>query len=116
MQPVRGRVPNFSLKPHPGFVFSFFFTLLVGGLVALALLSKEEGVGDYRQKAIFVMLVTGLLCFFQLILATSKLWFPHLWKRNSTHNRHKQHSAHHPTTRNSRSRKHHTSRSTSRNH
>ena len=96
MQPARGKVPHFSLKPHPAIISAFFFVLIIGVLVGLSLLSQERGAGDYRQKADFVFLVTGLLCIFLLIAGTSKMWFPHLWKKNSTHDRHKQHSSRHP--------------------
>ena len=96
MQPVRGKVPHFSLRPHPAVSAAFFFVLIVGVLLGLSFLSQERGAGDYRQKANFVFLVTGVICFLLLILGTSKLWFPHLWRKNSTHDRHKQHSSRHP--------------------
>ena len=86
--------------PHPVIVALFFFVLIVGVLIGLALLSKDGGVGDYEQKANFVFMVTGLLCVFIFMIGTSKLWFSHLWKKNSTHARHKQHTQYHPTKRN----------------
>ncbi len=97
MQP-RGKVPHFSLRPHPLVSALFIFVLVIGLLAALSLLIKEEGTGEYKQKAILIMTITGLLCSFLAILATSKLWFSHLWKKNSTHARHKNHTRHHPET------------------
>jgi hypothetical protein len=72
-------------------------TLVTGTLTILSFLSKEDGTGVQKQRAILTMIITGILLFFQLILATSKLWFPHLWKRNSSHSRHRQHTRHHPS-------------------
>lgn len=74
----------------------------------MSLLAQEEGAGDYRQKAILTLVITGVICFCLAILATSKLWFRHLWKKNSTHDRHKQHTQYHPNARNH---NHHSSRS-----
>ena len=45
------------------------------------------------------LIITGIISFCLAIVATSKLWFPHLWKKNSTHARHKQHTSNHPTMR-----------------
>jgi hypothetical protein len=45
------------------------------------------------------MIVTALISVGLLIVATSKLWFSHLWKKNSSHKRHSQHSPHHPVNR-----------------
>ena len=93
---TRGSVPHFTLRPHPAVTMLFFFILVIGTLMSLSFLSMEEGAGQYRQKAAFTLSVTGVLCTILAILATSKLWFRHLWKKNSTHDRHKQHSHHHP--------------------
>jgi len=95
----RGKVPRFSLMPHPMIIASFILVLVVGSLIGLALLSKDGGVGDYRHQADFVFLVTGILCILIFLMGTSKLWFRHLWKKNSTHARHKQHTKYHPTRR-----------------
>ncbi len=75
-------------------------TLVIGMLLALSFFAEEEGTGVFRQRGILTLIITGILMFFQLILATSKFWFPHLWKKNSTHARHKQHSQHHPSVKN----------------
>ncbi len=100
MQMTRGTVPHFSMKPHPMMLGGFFLVLIVGGLLALSFFVKDEGAGDYRMRGVLVLMITGLISFFLLILMTAKLWFPHLWKKNSTHARHKQHSAYHPSNRN----------------
>ena len=93
---TRGKVPHFTLRPHPVTSGLFIFVLVVGLLTAMSLLTKEEGAGDYRQKAMLTLAVTGVLSTCLAILATSKLWFTHLWKKNSTHARHKKHTKHHP--------------------
>ncbi len=97
---TRGKVPHFTMRPNPGMTALFFFVLLVGLLLALSFLSREEGVGQYRQRAILTLSITGVFCTCLAIIATSKMWFRHLWKRNSSHNRHKQHTQHHPTYKN----------------
>lgn len=74
-------------------------TLIVGILLTLSFLSKEDGTGKYEQLVIFTIIITSFLTLFLLILATSKMWFPHLWKRNSSHDRHKRHTQHHPSMR-----------------
>lgn len=84
------------MRPHPVLIGAIIMTVMVGLLLAMAFLSKEEGTGQYKQHAILTLVLTGITTFFLLILATSKLWFPHLWKKNSTHDRHKQHTRHHP--------------------
>ena len=39
---------------------------------------------------------TGLISLCLLFAATSKLLFSHLWKKNSSHDRHRMHSKNHP--------------------
>ena len=99
MQPTRGRVPQFTMRPSPILTGSFIFTLIIGFLLAMSFFSKEEGTGQYQQQGITVLIITGFICICLIIVATGKLWFPHLWKKNSTHARHKQHTQHHPTMR-----------------
>lgn len=78
---------------------AIIMTLVVGMLLALSFFSKEEGTGHFRQQGVVTLIITGIITVFLLILATSKLWFPHLWKKNSTHDRHKQHTKYHPAMR-----------------
>lgn len=99
MRPMHGKVPQFSMRPHPVVSGLFIIILIVGLLLSLSFLSQEEGTGTHQQRAILTILVTAVACFFLAIVATSKLWFPHLWKKNSSHDRHKQHTHHHPSTR-----------------
>ncbi len=97
---TRGKVPHFTLRPHPMVTGAFFLVLVVGLLLAMSLLSMEEGAGNYKQKALLTLSITGVICFCLAILATSKLWFRHLWRKNSTHDRHKQHTQYHPNAKN----------------
>ena len=92
----RGKVPHFTLRPHPVVTGLFIFVLVIGLLTAMSFITKDEGAGDYRQKGILTLTITGILSTCLAILATSKLWFTHLWKKNSTHARHKNHTKHHP--------------------
>lgn len=87
------------MKPHPALVGAFIMITVIGMLVSLSFFSQEVGTGDFKRRGIFVLMVTGILDIFLIILATSKLWFPHLWKKNSTHERHKHHTRHHPSVR-----------------
>ena len=96
MQPARGKVPQFKLRPNPVAMTALVFVLIIGSLITLSILSKEEGTGVYRQKAFLSISITAIICFCLGILATSKMWFSHLWKKNSTHSRHRDHSHHHP--------------------
>ena len=95
----RGRVPNFKLRPHPVVMGILIFVFIVGLLTALSFFTQEDGSGEYKQLGILVLLITGLLCLCLGILATSKFWFRHLWKKNSSHQRHKQHTKYHPINR-----------------
>lgn len=70
--------------------------LIVGLLGALSLFSMEDGSGVYRQKGILTLTITLLVTICLAIVATAKMWFTHLWKKNSSHARHKQHTHHHP--------------------
>jgi uncharacterized membrane protein YozB (DUF420 family) len=96
MQNTRGKVPHFTLRPHPVVTMLLIFVLVVGLLSAMSLFSMEEGTGEYKQKGLFILILTGIISICLTIVATAKMWFPHLWKKNSTHARHKQHSRHHP--------------------
>jgi hypothetical protein len=70
--------------------------LIIGLLTAMSFFSKEDGTGGPRQNGIFTLILTAIITICLSIVATAKLWFTHLWKKNSTHDRHKQHSSHHP--------------------
>ena len=87
------------MRPHPVITGAIILTLITGVLLAMSFLAQEDGTGIHKRRAILVLIITGIMTIFLLILATSKLWFPHLWKRNSTHARHRQHTRHHPTNR-----------------
>ena len=65
-------------------------------LLAMSFFSKEDGTGVYRQKGTFTVILTAIISICLTIIATAKLWFTHLWKKNSTHDRHKRHTANHP--------------------
>jgi heme/copper-type cytochrome/quinol oxidase subunit 2 len=95
--PSRGKVPHFTLRPSPGIATGFFLALIIGGLVSLSFFTADVGDGAQNLKGIATLMITAIICICLIIVATSKLWFAHLWKRNSTHERHKQHSRHHPS-------------------
>lgn len=103
---TRGKVPHFSMRPHPVITGLLILTLLVGLLLAMSFFTQDEGTGIYRQRGIFTLIITGILCFFLVIIATAKFWYTHLWKKNSTHARHKQHSPHHPAVKQQQYRQH----------
>ena len=84
------------MRPHPLLMGAIILTVIVGALVALSFFSQEEGTGEFHQRGILTVIITSIITFCLLIIATSKLWFTHLWKKNSTHERHKQHSRYHP--------------------
>jgi len=87
------------MRPHPIVSGLLILVPITGILLAMSFFSYEDGTGIYFHRGILVLIITGILSFFLLILATSKLWFPHLWKKNSTHARHRQHTRHHPSVR-----------------
>ena len=97
MQMTRGKVPHFTMRPHPMVTGSLIMILVVGLLLAMSFFVKEEGTGQFRQQGILTLIITGILSIFLTILATAKFWFTHLWKKNSTHARHKQHTQFHPS-------------------
>ena len=88
------------MRPHPAVTGSLIFVLLIGFLVAMSFFAKEDGTGVNMNRATITLIITGILTIFLVILATAKFWFPHLWKKNSTHARHKQHSKYHPAVKN----------------
>lgn len=97
---TRGKVPHFSMRPHPVVLAAMIMTLIIGGLLALSLFSKDEGTGGtYHQQGVLTLIITAILTILQAIVATAKLWYTHLWKKNSTHARHKQHTKFHPSMR-----------------
>lgn len=83
------------------------FVLVVGLLTAMSFFSKEDGGGVNRHRGIFTLVITGIVSSCLAIVATAKIWFTHLWKKNSTHARHKQHSRHHPVVKEREYRKRH---------
>jgi len=84
------------MRPHPLLTGAIIMTLLVGILLSMSFWSQEDGTGNYKHNAVLILIITSILTFCLVILATSKFWFPHLWKKNSTHDRHKQHTRYHP--------------------
>ena len=92
-----GKVPVFTLRPHPGVSMLFILVMIGGLLTAMQFFSMEEGTGEYKQRGILTLVVTATLGICLTIVATSKMWFSHLWKKNSTHARHKKHTQYHPT-------------------
>ena len=106
----RGKVPHFSMRPHPVVLGALIMTLIVGVLLALSFFAKDEGTGVYRQRGIFTLIITAILSICQVIVATAKFWHTHLWKKNSTHARHKQHTEHHPAMREKEFRQRHNQR------
>ena len=93
---TRGKVPHFSMRPHPAMIMAMIFVLIMGLLLAGSMFRMDNGSGESVDRGILVLVITGLLVVFLLIAATSKMWFPHLWKKNSSHKRHHRHSKHHP--------------------
>jgi NADH:ubiquinone oxidoreductase subunit 5 (subunit L)/multisubunit Na+/H+ antiporter MnhA subunit len=96
MNNARGKVPIFTLRPDPVVTLVLVMILIVGLLLTMSFFSKEDGTGVFRQKGTLTLIITAILSICLAILATAKLWFTHLWKKNSTHARHKQHSKYHP--------------------
>jgi hypothetical protein len=67
----------------------------------------EEGTGEYSQKGTLVLIITAIVSILLIVVATSKMWFPHLWKKNSTHKRHRQHTQYHPSVKEKEYRRNH---------
>ena len=100
MQPMtRGKVPQFTMRPHPAIVGLLIMVLLIGTLLALSFFVKEEGTGVHRHHGVLTLIITAFISFCLLVLGTAKFWYRHLWKKNSTHDRHKQHTQYHPSMR-----------------
>ncbi|MDF7807860.1 hypothetical protein P4E94_10465 [Pontiellaceae bacterium B12219] len=95
----RGKVPHFSLRPHPAVTGALILIITVGLLLALSFFAKEEGTGVHKHKGILTLMITAVFSICLLIVATAKLWYTHLWKKNSTHDRHRQHTQYHPASR-----------------
>jgi hypothetical protein len=91
-----GKVPHYQLKPHPIVSLVLVLVLITGTLIALSFFSMEDGTGKFKHRGILVLILTALLSICLTIVATAKMWFSHLWKKNSTHARHKKHTKYHP--------------------
>jgi len=96
---TREKVPHFTLRPHPVVSMVLVLVVIIGLLIAMSFFSMEEGTGTYRQRGIASLVITAILGIFLSIVATAKMRFPHLWKKNSTHDRHKKHTRYHPAVR-----------------
>ena len=107
MRHSKGNVPQFTLRPHPMISMAIILVLIVGLLTALSFISMDDGAGVQRQKGILVLVLTVVISVCLTIVATAKLWFSHLWKKNSAHARHKQHTQHHPSVKDRNFRKRH---------
>ena len=94
-----GKVPHFSLRPHPIISMVLVLVVIAGVLIALMFFSMDEGTGKYNQRAILTLVVTAIISICLGIAATAKMWFMHLWKKNSSHDRHRRHTRHHPSMR-----------------
>ena len=92
----KGKVPNYSMRPNPIGSIVCIIIFISGSLISLSFFSQEDGTGVYQHKGKISAIITGLLTFFFLLVATDKFWFTHLWKKNSTHGRHEDHSDQHP--------------------
>ena len=93
---ARGKVPHFTLRPHPVVSMVLVLVIIVGLLIAMSFFSMEEGTGEHKHRGIITLILTSILSIFLAIIATAKMWFTHLWKKNSTHARHKNHTKYHP--------------------
>ncbi|HBO87920.1 MAG: hypothetical protein ACJZ85_02735 [Pontiellaceae bacterium] len=91
------KVPHFTIRPDPIASFVCIIIFISGSLISLSFFSQEDGTGIYQQKGTIIAIITGLLTFFLILVATAKFRFTHLWKKNATHGRHHQHSQQHPT-------------------
>lgn len=94
-----GKVPHFTLRPHPLVALALVLVPITGTLIAMSFFAREDGTGQYQQQGIFAIIVTSILTICLIFVATAKLWFLHLWKKNSTHKRHHRHTEHHPAMR-----------------
>lgn len=99
MTQTGGKVPQFKLRPHPVVSAVLVLVIITGLLIAFSFFSIEDGTGRFEQRGIFTLVLTGLLAICLSIVATSRMWFSHLWKKNSTHERHRRHTRHHPSMR-----------------
>ena len=95
-----GKVPHFTLRPHPIVSMVLLLVLIAGSLITLSFFSMEDGTGKYKHRGILTLTITAILSICLAIVATSKMWFAHLWKKNSTHARHKNHTRFHPSVKN----------------
>ena len=92
----KSKVPQFKLRPDPIATFLFILVFISGLLISLSFFKAEDGSGVYFQKGLISSIFTGLISLCLLFAATSKLLFSHLWKKNSSHDRHRMHSKNHP--------------------
>lgn len=96
MSNTGGKVPHFQLRPHPIVLMILILVLITGVLIAMSFFSMEDGTGSFKHRGVFTLIITALLSICLSIVATAKMWFSHLWKKNSTHDRHKRHTKYHP--------------------
>ena len=92
----KSKVPQFKLRPDPIATVLFMLVFISGLLISLSFFKAEDGSGVYFEKGLISSIFTGLISLCLLFAATSKLLFSHLWKKNSSHDRHRMHSKNHP--------------------
>ena len=92
----KGKVPEFKLKPDPIALCLLIIIIISGFLISLNFFNAEDGTNINSQKGVITCIVTSLLSIFLTFAAAAKYRFQHLWKKNTSHERHRMHTDNHP--------------------
>ncbi len=73
-----GKVPMFRMKPQRGTLWLSIIVLLFG---AVAFLDGHKDPGDIsaQERSNFVLTLSIVISGALMIVATSRMWFKHLW-------------------------------------
>ena len=73
-----GKVPMYRMKPQKGFLFSSFVVLLLGILFFFEG-KRDPGNLPAIERANFILVISIVVSGALFIIATSRMWFKHLW-------------------------------------
>ncbi len=73
-----GKVPMFKMKPQAGTLWLAMIILALGGVVFLDG-HKDPGDIPAHGRANIILVISIVVSGILLIIATSRMWFKHLW-------------------------------------
>ena len=73
-----GKVPMFRMKPQPGYLWAAIIVLLMGVLIYFEG-HRDPGNVPAHERSTLILVISIIASGVLLIIATSRMWFKHLW-------------------------------------